>query len=152
MALTSKQEAFCQEYLIDFNATQSAIRAGYSEESAKQIGSDLLSKHDISARIDALKAERSARTDISADFVLSGLKEVAERCLQRAPVMEWDYASKSLVQKTDELGNALWEFDSNGANRAFELLGKHVGVFEKDNRQKSAIIKVEIPDDEPDDE
>lgn len=152
MGLNAKQEAFCQEYLIDFNATQSAIRSGYSEDSAKQIGSALLSNHDVCARIEVLKSERSTRTDISADFVLSGLKEVAERCLQRAPVMEWDYANKSLVQKKDELGNALWEFDSNGANRAFELLGKHVGVFEKDNRQKTAIIRVEIPDDEPDDE
>lgn len=152
MGLNAKQERFCNEYIIDLNGTQAAIRAGYSEDSAGSIASEILTKPEIQARIEALKLERSMRTDISADYVLSGLKEVAERCLQRVQVMEWDYANKNLVQKKDEQGNAIWEFDSTGANRAFELLGKHVGVFEKDNRQKTAIIRVEIPEDESNDE
>lgn len=152
MALTAKQERFCEEYILDLNATQAAIRAAYSEDTARSIASELLTKPDIQARIDELKAERSTRTDISADYVLSGLKEVAERCLQRVPVLEWNYGTKSLEHKKDVEGNDIWEFDSTGANRAFELLGKHVGVFEKDNRQKAAVIRVEIPEDEPGDE
>lgn len=147
MALTDKQEAFVNEYIVDLNATQAAIRAGYSEASARQIASDMLSKHDIQSRIGELKAARAQRTEISADFILTGLKEVAERCLQRVPVMEWDYENRAMRQKTDENGNAMWEFDSTGANRAFELLGKHVGIFEKDNKQKQLTITVNIPDE-----
>ena len=136
MALNDRQTRFCEEYLIDLNATQAAIRSGYSKKTAGQIAEKLLRKAEIQARIGEAKQKRSQRTEITADFVLTGLKEVAERCLQKVPVMEWDYENRCMRQKTDEEGNGMWEFDSSGANRAFELLGKHVGVFEKDNSQK----------------
>ena len=68
--LTKKNEVFCDEYLIDLNATQAAIRAGYSVESAGSIGSELLKKPEIRARIDRAMAERSKRTGINADRVL----------------------------------------------------------------------------------
>lgn len=136
MALNDRQQRFCEEYLIDLNGTQAAIRAGYSKKTAGQIAEKLLKIAEIHAYVSQKKAERSQRTEITADFVLTGLKEVAERCLQRVPVMEWDYESKTFRQKTDEQGQGIWEFDSSGANRAFELLGKHVGIFERDNSQK----------------
>lgn len=98
-------------------------------------------KVEIASRISELKQSRTARTEITADYVLYGLKEVAERCLQRVPVMEFDYVNKAMAQKTDGEGNGVWEFDSSGANRAFELLGKHVGLFEKDNKQKTPETK-----------
>ncbi len=146
--LTDKQEQFCREYLIDLNAKQAAIRTGYSAKTAEVQGSRLLSNAKVASRISELKAQRVERTEITADYVLSGLKEVAERCLQRKPVMEWDYSEKCLVQKTttDEAGKevGVWEFDSAGANRAFELLGKHVGVFEKDNSQKKPATVVMV--------
>jgi phage terminase small subunit len=134
--ITAKQQRFCEEYLIDLNGKQAAIRSGYSERTAEVQASRLLSKANVSARIAELKAARVERTEITADYVLTGLKEVAERCLQRVPVMEFSYEDKRLLQKTDADGKGIWEFDSSGANRAFELLGKHVGVFEKDNSQK----------------
>ena len=56
--LTKKNEVFCDEYLIDLNATQAAIRAGYSVESAGSIGSELLKKPEIRARIDRAMAEK----------------------------------------------------------------------------------------------
>ena len=59
--LTKKNEVFCDEYLIDLNATQAAIRAGYSVESAGSIGSELLKKPEIRARIDRAMAERSLK-------------------------------------------------------------------------------------------
>lgn len=142
MALTDKQVRFCEEYLIDLNATQAAIRAGYSEKTAKQIASENLAKPDLHAYIAELQQKRSQRTEITSDFVLSGLKEVAERCLQKSPVLEWDHVAKGLVQKRDGDGNNIWEFDSTGANRSFELLGKHLGLFEKDNEQKKPIVNV----------
>ncbi len=73
--LTAKQQAFCEEYLVDLNATQAAIRAGYSEDSAKQIASQNLSKHDVADEIARLKTIRSAKTEITAEWVLRGIKE-----------------------------------------------------------------------------
>lgn len=137
--LQEKQLRFCQEYLVDLNGKQAAIRAGYSPKTAESQASRLLSKEQVASRVRELRGNQAERTQITADFVLSGLKEVSQRCLQAIPVMEWDYENKCMVQKTDSEGNGLWMFDSSGANRAFELLGKHVGVFEKDNRQKSSF-------------
>lgn len=65
--ITKKNEVFCEEYLIDLNATQAAIRAGYSPDSAGSIGFELLKKPEIRARIDQAMAERSKRTGINAD-------------------------------------------------------------------------------------
>lgn len=127
--ITPKQSRFVEEYLVDLNATQAAIRAGYAERSAKVQACRLLTKDNVSRAVEQCKAERSKRTEITQDFVLNGLKEVAERCLQRVPVMVFDRAERSMVQKQDEEGHDIWEFDSTGANRAFELLGKHLGIF-----------------------
>ena len=54
--------------------------------------------------------------------------------------MKWDYQEKSMVQVQDEEGRDVWSFDSQGANRAFELLGKHIGLFEKDKEKKGDIV------------
>lgn len=77
--LTPKQERFVSEYLIDLNATQAAIRAGYSEKTARQAGSENLSKPDIAEAI-AAKADKAAeKLDLSAERVLRGLFEEATR-------------------------------------------------------------------------
>lgn len=75
--LTPKQEQFCREYLIDLNATQAAIRAGYSENTAQEIGSENLSKPMIAARVRELMSARSERTDITADMVLREYAKIA---------------------------------------------------------------------------
>jgi phage terminase small subunit len=148
MPLNPKQQKFCEEYLIDLNATQAAIRAGYSKKTAYAIGSENLTKPEIHAYIENLKRDRSERTLIEADFVILGLKEVALRCMINKPVMEWNYRDKMLQQKRDDDGNGVYEFDSNGANRSLELLGRHLGIFEKDNSQSKpeTIINVTVPD------
>jgi phage terminase small subunit len=71
--LTEKQIRFCQEYIIDLNGTQAAIRAGYSEDSAQQIASENLLKPVIQEYIQELLDERAARTKATADFVISEL-------------------------------------------------------------------------------
>ncbi len=68
--LTAKQEQFCQEYIIDFNAAQAAIRAGYSEDTAKQIGYENLTKPYIQEYLQELKAKRAEKTQISQERVL----------------------------------------------------------------------------------
>jgi phage terminase small subunit len=68
--LTDKQKVFCEQYLIDLNATQAAIRAGYSKRTAQQIGSENLSKPVIQAAIKKAMDDRSKRTGITLDRVL----------------------------------------------------------------------------------
>lgn len=141
-----KQEKFCREYLIDNNGTQAAIRSGYSKKTANEQASRLLANVNVASRVRELRGEQEERTEITADFVIQSLKEVALRCMTNKPVMEWDYEAKQQVQKVDEDGKGVYEFDSQGANRALELLGKHKGIFEVDNKQKQAVITVQIDD------
>lgn len=70
MALTAKMIRFAEEYIVDLNATQAAIRAGYSEKTAKSIGQENLTKPDLQEYIQKLMDERSKRTEITADMVL----------------------------------------------------------------------------------
>lgn len=135
--LNEKQQRFADEYLVDCNGTQAAIRSGYSENSAKEQASRLLTNANIRAYIEQKQSERSERTNITADFVLQGLREVALRCMQRNLKMDWDYESKSMQPVVDEDGNQVYEFDSTGANRSLELLGKHLALF-TDKTQVSA--------------
>jgi len=76
--LTAKQEMFCREYIIDLNATQAAIRAGYSEKTANRIASQLLSKLDIQSRIQELMNTRVESAEMDAEHVLRRLKEIDE--------------------------------------------------------------------------
>lgn len=123
--LTDKQTAFVREYLVDLNATQAAIRAGYSERTASRIGPQLLGKTCVREAIEKAQAKRARRVEVTQDYVLSNLVEVVERTMQRAPVLD----RKGGEQVTDEEGRAVWTFDAKGANRALELLGKHLGIF-----------------------
>lgn len=122
--LTDKQAAFVREYLVDLNATQAAIRAGYSERTASRIGPQLLGKTWVREAIEKAQAKRAQRVEVTQDYVLSNLVEVVERTMQRAPVLD-----RKGEQVTDEEGRAVWTFDAKGANRALELLGKHLGIF-----------------------
>jgi phage terminase small subunit len=122
--MVPKREKFVQEYLLDLNATQAAIRAGYSPKRADAIGYDLLRITEVKAAIDKALEERRKKSEVTAEYVLIGLREVVERCLQRAPVF-----NMKGQQVQDEDGNNLWEFNAPGANKALELLGKHLGMF-----------------------
>ena len=118
--LTQKQERFCQEYLLDLNATQAAIRAGYSKKTARSQGQRLLTNVDIAARIQELQAKWQERTEITQDWVLETLKANVDRSMQAVPV-------------TDREGNPTGEFKYEGsvANKGLELIGKHIGMFKE---------------------
>jgi len=75
--LTPKMKLFCEEWIIDFNATRAAISAGHSERSAAEIGSENLTKPKIQAYIRDLMAERSERTQVTADMVVTRLAQIA---------------------------------------------------------------------------
>ena len=124
--LTDRQEKFCREYIIDYNAAQAAIRAGYSEKTAKQIAQQNLTKLDLLARVRELQAEQAKRLCISADWVVMQWVEVYKRCMQAEPVMIWDYEEKRKVH------SGKYTFDSKGALNALEMIGKHLGMFRDD--------------------
>jgi phage terminase small subunit len=79
--LTAKQEMFCKEYMIDLNATQAAIRAGYSPKTAVVIGCENLIKPNIAECIQELMAKRSEKTGITAEWVLKHIEELTEALL-----------------------------------------------------------------------
>ena len=131
--LTAKQEMFCREYIIDLNATQAAIRAGYSEKTAKDIGCENLAKPNIAERIQTLFNERAEKAEISAEWVLNNLKSVAVRCMQEEPVM---VKGDNGMEPSGE-----YRFDSSGANKSLELIGKHLKLF-TDKVEQETTLKV----------
>ncbi len=118
--LTPKQRRFVEEYLIDLNATQAAIRAGYSEKTAYSQGGRLLKNVEIQAAIQAAYQRRSERTELTQDWVLERLEENIDRSLRAVPAI-------------DREGNPTGEYTYQGnvANRALELVGKHLGMFKE---------------------
>lgn len=159
--LTDKQEAFCQEYLIDLNATQAAIRAGYSEVSAKEIACGLLTKHNIQTRVSDLKAVRSEKTNITAERILNEYAKIAfsdirnfynaDGSLKLPKDIEDKDAACLAGIEADELFGVIPGSDGERGRigetkkiklydkvRALDALGKHVGLFEKDNQQKKS--------------
>lgn len=121
--MTDKQNIFVQEYLKDCNATQAAIRAGYSEHTAYSIGQRLMKDVSIQEAIRKGMDDRKERARLTADYVIDNLREIAERCMQKSPVMIKG------EQALDEEGRHIWTFDAKNAIRALELLGRHMGMF-----------------------
>lgn len=114
--LTAKQDSFCREYLVDLNATQACIRAGYSKKTASVIGAENLVKPNISERIQELMTERSKRTEISSDWVLKGIKELTD----------------TLVASEDP----------SKAYKGYELAGKHLKLFTDKIEQDTTLTVV----------
>jgi len=80
--LTPKQQMFVAEYLKDLNATQAAIRAGYSKKTAEDIGRQLLRKTPVAVAVQKAMNERAKRTEIDSDYVLNTIQDTVERCRQ----------------------------------------------------------------------
>lgn len=114
--LTDKQKMFCKEYLVDLNATQAAIRAGYSEHTAHAIGAENLTKPLIKEQIQREMDDRAVETKLTANYVLNNIIKIGERCV-----------------KLDK---------DSGALRAQELLGKHMKLFNDDASKLPAVTVV----------
>ncbi len=137
--LNEKQKKFCNEYLIDLNATQAAIRAGYSEKTARSIANENLTKPGIQKYIQELQEGIKKRNRISQDEIIQDLIEVKNRCMQNVPVMYYDRDTKEWKQEETADGDPVYKFDSQGATKALDLLGKITGVYKEDNTQKAGI-------------
>lgn len=128
MALTAKQQRFVDEYLKDLNATQAAIRAGYSKKTADQQASRLLTNVKVREFLSGRMKEREERTLISQDYVIKGIVEVIERCRQVAPVLDRSGAQVFVDTPDGDMAPA-FEFDAKNVLKGFELLGKHLKLF-----------------------
>ena len=123
--LSPKQSRFVEEYLIDLNATQAAIRAGYSRNSARQMGAENLSKPVIAEAVAVAKRLRSEDAKIDAEWVLGQAVEIHRRCMAEIrPVLN----PNTHKQLRDDDGNPQYKFNATGASRALELVGKHVDI------------------------
>lgn len=161
--MTDKQKRFCEEYLIDLNATQAAIRAGYSSKSAQEQGSRLLSKAMVRARIDAAIAEQSRRTGVTTDRVIRELARIG--FVNATDVINMDEATVRGDAARDDTAaiasvrvKVIPGEDGDGTEReikladktkALELLGRHLGMFD-DKLTIGGALPVQIVDDIPD--
>lgn len=152
--MTKKQKRFVEEYLIDLNATQAAIRAGYSPDSAKEIGSENLTKPDIAKAVDQAIAERSRRTGVNADRVVRELAKIAfvnagevvdlDTALLMDKISEDDMAAiQSVKVKTFGEDGIEREVKLADKLKALELLGKHLGLF-KDKVEINGNVKADM--------
>ena len=163
--LTAKQDQFCCEYILDFNATQSAIRAGYSRKTAKTIAGQNLSKLPIQNRIKMLVTERQERTATSADKALIECRRIALADVGEA--FNPDGMLKGIHDIPEDVRRAIGgfevieTFEGKGEDRVWtgylkkvkfwskdkqiELLFRHHGMFQKDNAQQPAtVIKTQM--------
>jgi len=151
--LSARQAAFVREYLVDLNATQAAIRAGYSAKTADSAGSRLLVNVKVSKAVENGKKRREERVNVKADDVLRELVRISQADLRKAfnddgqlrPVKEWpdDVAAfvssievNELVGKDGEVRGCLHKIKLWPKVQALELLMKHLGLIIK----RSALV------------
>ncbi len=162
--LRGYQRRFCEEYIIDLNATQAAIRAGYSKKNARFQASENLTKPNIQAEIQKLKAKRSKRTDIKADDVVRELAKIGFSNIEDYLAVDEDgetmllgFASiereklaaiesikiNTTKNKDDSREYTTTQFKLHSKLNALEQLGKHLGIYDKDNIQKKSNSLIE---------
>lgn len=110
--LNDKQQRFCEEYVKDLNATQAAIRAGYSEKTAKEQASRLLTNVNIEAEVNRLQRKVSKKVELDAAWVLRRLKKVYKRSVEQGVYQ--------------------------ASNKSLELIGKHLAMFSENIRHADA--------------
>lgn len=127
MRLTAKQARFVEEYMVDLNATQAAVRAGYSVRNADKIGSELLGKTRVAAALQAKRAEVSERTGRTVADVMRDIGRVRDDAMRE--VFDPETGEGSMLSHKDAL-------------KALELEGKHLGAF-------ADRVQVSNPDGSP---
>lgn len=118
--MTAKQMRFCDEYLIDLNATQAAIRAGYSKKTAKAIGQENLTKPDIKEHIEQRMAEKESELIADQDEVLKYLTAVLRGKSESSVLARDINGADQVIEKPPDEKERL---------KAAELLGKRYGLY-----------------------
>ena len=169
--MTPKQKLFAEEYLKDLNATQSAIRAGYSKKTAYAIGQENLKKPEIQKAIQELMNKRSKINEITADNVLKELASIAfadstdyakikHKTVVNDVTGEKEEVTYVEFTDTDDLSEeqkkaiSAIKYTRNGIAvethnklKALELLGKHLGMFEEQQEEQQVIITIKGTED-----
>jgi phage terminase small subunit len=162
MTMNDKQKAFCAEYIIDFNGTQAAIRAGYSPRTANEQAAQLLAKLSIQNEISRLMDDRSKRTEVTQDRVLLEIARLAFNDPRKAfdetgnlkHVKDWPdevAAAISSIKITEITQNDgpetyLKEVKFWDKGRQLELAGRHLGIFNdklmiQGDKNKPLVVK-----------
>ena len=128
--LNHRQQRFVEEFIVDLNCTQAAVRAGYSVKTAKQIGSRLLTHVDVALAIEKKKAELAERTGATQEWVIEKLQAVHEASMERT-----------------KAGTA---YNPAAANRSLELIGKHGGMWQEGHVAGDIQIQVNVHPHSPD--
>ena len=154
--LTNKDKVLIDSYLIDFDVVKSALTAGYSATVAHTkayqwvSNSKLNPKPHVYEEIQRRLKKIEEKSDLSQQWVLDRLEEITDRCLQRIPVMYFDKEKKEYVQEKDADGEGVWTFQAQGANKALESIGRHLGMFNDkltlDGTVNSVVTIFELPD------
>lgn len=157
MALTAKQQRFVIEYLVDLNATQAAIRAGYAAKGAKDQAYQLMQRPEIAAAIKEAMEARNQRTKVDADYVLNRLTEIDQMDLavihdddcKLLPIKQWPLIWRQMVKEVDMKTGKVKFHDKL---RALELIGKHVTVnaFRENVNLSGSINLTSMTDEELD--
>ena len=148
--MTPKQQRFVEEYLVDLNATQAAIRAGYSEKTASQQGEQLLKKLEIAQAVEAAMSERAERVEIEQDRVLKELARLGFSDLRNVFTEDgglkhpatWDDATAASIASVEVVTRRLPGAPGEGVEveyvhkikswdkpRALEMIGRHLAMF-----------------------
>lgn len=139
-SLTAKQRRFVEEYLVDLNATQAAVRAGYSKKTARQVGAENLTKPVIRAAIDEAQKARSERTGITATKVLQEYAHIAFADIRR--VVKWEgntltlkdsrelsEADAAAISEVSQSSNGDMRVKFHSKSSALDSIAKHLGMF-----------------------
>lgn len=157
MNITKKQQKFVDEYLLDLNATQAAIRSGYSEKSASRIAIELLNKTHVAEAIQKAQSKRQKRTQVTSDYVLSRLVEidqldvldiVNEEMSGFKPLSQWPKSWRTTITGIDvqeffdygeegkELAGLVKKIKWPDKVKNLELIGKHIDIQAWRERKK----------------
>lgn len=163
-ALTEKQKRFCEEYIIDLNATQAAIRAGYSRDTAGSIGHENLKKPEIQEYLSQRQLELQEATGITQKKVLEEYAKVAFLDIRRfyttdgalKPINELDDESAGALACVEVYEERISDVDADenvtagmtkkiktyDKVKALDSLARHLGLFGKDNEQSKPIVQI----------
>lgn len=157
LKLTTRQIRFGEEYIIDLNGTQAGIRAGYSKKTANEQASRLLANVNIQQYVQHLKEELSKRNEVDADYVIKKLKAWLELDVTKTIGLSVDELKELPLEVKDcitsikhrtfttEYGtDETIEIKFASKEKAIEMLAKHIGFFDADN--KLLIEGVKMPD------
>lgn len=137
MKLSERHRRFAIEYAKDLNATAAYLRAGYTGKGAKQSANRLLNMPEIKALLQNCNDKIAAKAELSAAYVLDGIKRVIERCEQAEPVVDRE------GKPTGE-----YRFDAQACLKGQELLGKHLKLFTEKHEVKVETELSALTDEE----